>query len=199
VTKGQLTEGQKEIMATSFQRDSAGAIMVCDFNNLYVPTLPEGGSVNGVVWSGQSYSFDLNFDNKASGWLYCLTEKQYNDRYQRDYVTLFDRDIITVTKTETLEDGKVAIYHTTSAGQLMNIRYTLETDKQTIVVDKTFCLQMDTPVPTSATVPFRVELYCTSEEGFYHVYLNGFTEDPTDEWLASFGLQKYVDNDHVAK
>lgn len=199
VTKGQLTEGQKKIMANSFQRDSAGAIMVCDFNNLYVPTLPEDGSVNGVVWSGQAYSFGLGFDNKIYGWIKPQTEAQYDERYQNDYIDFFENDKITVTKTETLEDGKVATYYSTSAGQLMNIRYTLKTDNQTIVVDKRFCLQMDSPVPTSATVPLRVELYCTSEEGFYYVYLSGFAEDPTDEWLASFGLQKYVDNDHVAK
>ena len=199
VTKGLLTEGQKEIVVSSFERDSTGAIKVCDFNNLYVPKMPTNGTVDSVYWSGASYSFSLDLGNDLFGSLYSLTESQYNEIYQRDYLDLFNRDTITVTKTETLEDGKVAIYYTTRAGQLMNMRYTLETGDQTIVVDKTFCLQMDTPLPTSATVPSSIELYCTSSEGFYDVSLYGFTQDPTDEWLASFGLQKYVENDQAVK
>ena len=199
VTKGLLTEGQKEIMASSFERDSTGAIKVCDFDDLRTPKLPDDGSVSKVVWSGQAYSFAVSFGNNASGWLGCLTESQYNERYQRDYLDLFNRDTITVTKTETLEDGKVATYYTTQTAQLMNIRYTLETDDQTIIVDKRFRLQTDTTLSTSATIPSLVYMYCTSEEGFYYVSLSGFTQDPADEWLASFGLQKYVDNDHVAK
>ena len=200
VTKGLLTEGQKEIMASSFERDSTGAIKVCDFDNLYVPDLPANGTVNSVSWNGTSYSFSLDLGNDLFGSLYYLTESQYNERYQRDYLDLFNRDTITVTKTETLEDGKVATYHTTRTGQLKSVRYTLKTGDQTITVDMVFVLQTNYPelVQVSA-FPSTVKLYCSSEEGFYQVVMHDFTQDPTDEWLASFGLQKYVENDHAVK
>jgi len=48
-------------------------------------------------------------------------------------------------------------------------------------------------------VPSNIALYCTSDEGFCYVSLYNFTNDPTDEWLMNFGLQKYVDNGYAVK
>ena len=200
VTKGLLTDTQKRIMATAFQKNNAGAIMTCDFKNLYVPKLPSGGAVNSVSWEGQSYSFDLTLNDGVFGWLTYLTESQYNSKYQEAYLNYFSKDTITVTKTETLEDGKVASYYTTRAGQLMNLRYSLTVGEKVIVVDKTFRLQMNnSDLVTSSTIPSNIALYCTSEEGFCYISLYDFTDDPTDEWLLSFGLQKYLDNNYVTK
>ncbi len=194
VTKGLLTDSEKRMMAT-FEKDSAGAILTCDFNNLYAPKLPNGGAVNRISWRGQSYLFDLAWEDGVFGWLTYLTESQYNSRYQEDYLNFFDRDTITVTKRESPGDGKMAFYYTTHTGQLMNLRYSLTDGEKTIVVDKTFRLRMDyIDLPTSSTVPSEIVLYGTSEEGYWYIVLYGFTEDPTDEWLTSFGLQKYVDN-----
>jgi len=200
VTKGLLTDTQKRIMATAFQKNDTGAILTCDFNNLYVPKLPSSGSFNGVSWEGQTYSFDLTLNDSVFGWLTYLTESQYNNKYQEDYLNYFDKDTITVTNTETLEGEKVATYYTTRAGQLMNLRYSLTVGEKVIVVDKTFRLQMNnSDIVTSSTVPSNIALYCTSDEGFCYVSLYNFTNDPTDEWLMNFGLQKYVDNGYAVK
>lgn len=195
VTKGKLTDIQKKIMATAFPKNSAGAVKTCDFNNLYVPKLPQGCATNGVSWQGQSYAFGLVLSDNSFGWFNYLPEDQFESRFQNDYVKYFDKDTISVTKTETLEDGKEATFYSTREGQLMNIRYTLTVGEKTIAVDKTFRLQMNNPeLATSSTVPVNVALYCTSEEGFYYISLYGFTDDPADEWLINFGLQKYVDD-----
>jgi hypothetical protein len=200
VTKGKLTDTQKEIMATAFPKNSVGAVKTCDFNNLYIPKLPQGCATSGVSWQGQSYSFELVLSNDSFGWLHYLTEDQFVSRFQEDYVKYFDKDTITVTKTEILEDGKEATFYSTRAGQLMNVRYTLSVGEKTIVVDKTFRLQMNnSELSTSSTVPSNVALYCTSDEGFYYISLYDFVDDPTDEWLLNFGLQKYVDNGYAVK
>ena len=200
VTKGLLTDAQIRIMATSFQKNSTGAIMLCDFNNLFIPKLPANGVVNGVSWEGQSYAFDLTLDDGIFGWLHFMPESQFNSRYQEDYLELFNRDTITVTKTERLDNGKVVTYYTTRTGELMNIRYTLTVGITTIEVDKTFRLRMqNTELATSSTVPSNITLYVTSGDAFCYISLYNFSEDPTDEWIASFGLQKFVDDDHVSK
>lgn len=198
VTKGLLNDTQKRIMATAFQKNSAGAIKVCDFNNLYIPKLPTNGVVNGVSWQGQSYSFGLSLSDGVFGLLAYLTESQFNRSYQEDYVGLFNRDTINVTKTETLDDGKVATYYTTRTGELMNVRYTLTVGTTIIEVDKTFRLKMQSSeLPTSSTVPSNVELYITSGDTFCYVSLYDFSEDPTDEWLSNFGLERFVDGGAV--
>lgn len=82
----------------------------------------------------------------------------------------------------------------------MNLRYSLTVGEKVIVVDKTFRLQMNnSDIVTSSTVPSNIALYCTSDEGFCYVSLYDFTNDPTDEWLMNFGLQKYVDNGYAVK
>ncbi|MBR6682594.1 MAG: hypothetical protein IKL40_06390 [Clostridia bacterium] len=196
VTKGLLTDSQKQIMATSFKKNADGSIKSCDFNNLYVPILPETGNTNRVGWSGQSYSFSLSFENGISGTLSCLTESQFESNYQMDYVDVLNRETITITKTESLGDGKTAIYHSTSTGKLKKIRYSLTIEEKTIIVDKTFRLQMDNPnLETSDTIPSDITMYCTENGQNYTIYLYGFTEDPTDSWLSKFGITAFKDAD----
>ncbi len=193
VTNGCLTEGQKQIIATAFPKDDTGAVLICDFDNLYVPTLPGKGVVDGVSWAGQTYSFGLTLEDGVFGSLHCLTEAQFQSRYQREYADFFDRDTITVTSTKTFADGKTAIYYTTRSGEFMNLRYTLTAGEQTITVDKTYRLQTNNPqLPTSSTVPSGIELYGTSDEGFFCITLFGFAADPADEWILRFGLERYT-------
>jgi len=200
VTKGLLTDSQKRIMATSFKKNADGSIKSCDFNNLYVPILPETGNTNKVGWSGQSYSFPLSFENGISGTLSCLTESQFESKYQMDYVDVLNRETTTITKTESLGDGKTAIYYTTSTGNLKRIRYSLIDGDKTIIVDKNFRLKMDDPkLETSDTIPSNIRMYCTENGQNYYISLYGFTENPTDSWLSKFGITVFKDADYKTK
>ncbi|MBR7122913.1 MAG: hypothetical protein IKC95_05610 [Oscillospiraceae bacterium] len=201
VTKGLLTDYQKEI-AAGFEKNSAGAIMTCDFDNLYIPTLPKDCVASVVSWEGQYYSSlflpnDKNHGLFSHGWFNYLTKDWFDSRYQEDYLEYFNNDKITVTKTQTLAGGKIATYYTTSAGEFMNVRYTMTVGTKVITVDKEFILQLHrTPLPfetISSTVPEDVDLYITSGDKFCHINLDGLSEDPTDAWLSRFGLEKYVD------
>ncbi len=201
VTKGTLTDTQKEIIVSSFDKDESGAILSCDFSNLYTPVLPTGGTVDGVSWGGgEAYSFSLTLSQEIFGSMHYLTEARYNSKYQRDYQDYFSRDSITVSKTENLDRNKVATYYSTRAGDLMNMRYSLSSEGKTIIVDKTFRLSMKNPeIATSTSVPSDVKLYCTEGNQRYIITLYGFVEDPTDEWLSSFGLTEFVDTELVEK
>lgn len=193
VTNGLLTDSQKRHMVLAFSKDSTGAIKICDFNNLYVPQLPANSSVSEVYWEGETYSFFLTLNDGVSGSLGYLTEEIYNYIYL-DYLNFFDRDLITVTKIETLENGRVVTYYNTRGGEFMNVRYTLTDGDKTIVVEKEFTLSLydnSHGFHVSSSVPDSVNLYGSYDDEFFHVLLRDFTTDPTDEWILSFGLEKY--------
>ena len=196
VTKGLLTDSQKRLVA-DFPKNSAGAIMTCDFENLYVPMLPKNGVIKVVTWRGQTCSFGAALNNEVFATIRHLTKDSFDSKYQEDYLGYFDNDYITVTKTQTLDGGKIATYYTTSTGEFMNVRYTMTVGTKVITVDKEFILQLHrTPLPfetISSTVPEDVDLYITSGDKFCHINLDGLSEDPTDAWLSRFGLEKYVD------
>ncbi len=195
VTKGLLTDWQKDIIASAFPKTPDGEIRSCDFNNLFVPVLPdETGNIVSVSWSGSSYGFTLSFDNSGSGSLRKLPQEQYDSIYQRNYVDVLNRESVTVTKTESLGDGKEAIYTTTDSAKLKRVRYTLFVDNKTIIVDKTFDLQYNHNLSKpSATVPQSITLYCTENDQHYIVSLRSLSQDPSDSWLSEFGITAYDD------
>ena len=193
VTKGLLTDTQKRIIATSFRKSDDGSVLTCDFNNLFVPKIPNEGKADGVSWEGETYSFSLTFDSGIFGWLTCFTENNYNNRYRDDYLNYFDKEKITVIKEEKYENGKTATYYATNAGQFMNIRYVLPFDDKTITVDKFFVLETNnSELSASSTVPLRIKLYCESGEWHCCFHLYNFSVDPDDEWLKCFGAQRYM-------
>ncbi len=200
VTKGLLADWQKATIATAFPKNEIG-VLSCDFNNLYVPIMPSGGSVTGVSWEGESYSYYLQFSNEVFGFLHRYTAAQYNTIYQSEYEDFFDRDTIIVKNTEQIENGqKTATYYSTSAGELLQVRYTLENESNIFIIDKTYRLNMgDETIDTSSTIPFNITLYCQDASSFYVIDLFGFAEDPSDDWLMQFGMTKYVDKSTVDK
>lgn len=179
VTQGKLDDKQKRIIATVFEKDDRGTVLSCDFNNLYEPKLPAAGSIRSVLWSGTSYAFVLKLNNGVSGSLSYLTESDY-DSYQ----DLFSGK------------NKKTTYYSNSAGDFMNVKYSLSADGKTFVVDKLYRLRMNnTETKTSSDVPSHIRLYCSEGDEKYTINLYNFTEDPTDDWLLSFGMKKYVDNE----
>ncbi len=194
VTKGLLEDWEKAVIVRLFPKDATGAVKICDFDHLYVPKLPAGGETTDVCWGGETYSFGLAWENGITGTFHYQTKESFDRRYQEEYLDFFQKDTVTVTKTETLADGKTVTYYTTRAGELMNVRYTLTSEGQIITVDKTFRLRMENPELTeSSEVPSGIRLYGTSSDGVWYASLYHFSADPTDEWLMSFALEEYTE------
>ena len=191
VTNGLLKDWQKEIMVNAFPRDDNG-IMICDFNHIYEPVTPSECKLDGVGWAGLNYSFSISVDNDWSGIIHYYTEKQYKSVFTADYVEYFNNQNITITKVETMDNGKVLTHYKTRSGEFMQERYSLTDGEKTFIVDKTYRLSMNnTMIPTSYTVPYNVTLYCTEGNVNYVVDLFDFSETPTDSWLLNFGLSPY--------
>ena len=195
VIKGELSDWEKVTISNSFGRDENG-ILSCDFNKLYEPVMPLGGMVTSVSWEGEFYGFGVEIGNNIFGFVNYYTPAIYKSIFEYKYENFFDRDTITVTRTEQIGDGqKIATYYRTFAGEFMQLRYTLQNGTKTIVVEKTFRLAMSNEMlTTSSTVPFDISLYCIDEGVHCVMDLYGFSEDPSDEWLMQFGMTQYVEN-----
>jgi len=76
VTKGTLSDYAKAIIVVAFEKNDIG-FKICNFNNLFVPVLPEDVVSSTVRWWSESYSFYIEVDETAYGYITCYTEEQY--------------------------------------------------------------------------------------------------------------------------
>ena len=185
VTKGLLEDWQKSIVA-DFSSNGVD-IQTCDFNNLYEPTMPQGSTVAEVYWKGDAYSYYVKMSDESFGYVRYHTKDIYERKYQQEYVEYFDKDTVTITGLERIDEKEI-IHYKTSMASLYNVRYTLTSGDKALTVDKRYY--------SSDDIPNRVTLYCTDGILYYTVMLHSLKEDPTDEWLLQFGLKRYVENDH---
>ncbi len=199
-----LSESQINVMKDAFPRDSENRILICDMNHLYQPILPSDLVQNGVILSGESYSFPLinpNVDpasieslNMPHGNFHYLTKDLYDRDFEYEYEKLFERDTIHLKSTTAGEDRNSTVYdYTTNAGDLRQVRYVLTDGTKTLYIDEMYVLNMMTDaLPTSDTIPHRIDVYGIDNGKYFSITLFGFTERPSVEWLSSFGLTEYV-------
>ncbi len=189
IKTGNLKEWQKQVIATSFAKDDVG-VKVPDLEKLYTPKIPADGTVDSVIWSGEDYSFSMTLDDNVFGMMHVYTAGQYASIFASDYENYFEKDTISVSGTETLDDGKTVTYYDTDIAQLMQVRYVLTDGSKTLTVDKTY-RHSDAEDDYSLT---NVTMYCEDGGKKYVVDLFGFTEEPTDTWLLTFDLLVYNDD-----
>lgn len=182
----------KKVVATAFEKDNIG-VLICDFNKLWEPYVPNDCMIDGVSWAGESYSFFVATTSDAFGFIHSYPSEQYQEIFQNDYENFFNNTLITVTERIEMDENKVATKYSTSAGQLMRIRYTKNVDGKMFIVDEKYRLQMnDDSIAASGTVPSNITLYCVENEAYYVIDLFGFTEYPSEEWLFGFGMKAFV-------
>ena len=193
VIKGKLTDHQKTTIANHFRKDENGNVLICDMNNLYVPIAPEGSSIDKVDWTGQTYSVSLTLDSGVDCGYGNLPEKDYQSRYQQDYVELFNNNNITVTSQTVDKNGKTITRYDTDTSTYKSIQYTMTAGNKTIAVEKSYCLKTNSSSSdTSGSIPYRVNLYCTEGDQYYIFVLSDFDIAPTDQWLLKFGITEFA-------
>ena len=199
VVNGKLADWQKTTIATSFKKDDFG-VLTCDFNNLLEPRLPDNFKIDGISWSGETYSFYISASSDVFGFVHNYSSTQYYEIFEDEFENYFNKETITVKENTETDDGKVVTTYSTSAGDLLQIRYTIVDGNKTIVVDETYRIDMaDESIQTSSTIPTNVTLYCVDKGAYYIVDLFGFTIKPTEQWLCEFDMQTYVDVEVVAE
>ena len=193
VTKGELKDWQKEVIATAFPKDG-DKVLTCDFDHLLVPVMPDDIQIDSVGWSGESYSFSFIIPDGAFGIMYVYPENQFDRVYSSRYEDFFKNDLIHINQTKQKDDGKTETYYSTSAGNFMQARYSLTGEGKTVIVDKTYRLYMnDLSLKCSDTVPSEVRLYFF-EDGVKYIYdFFELVEDITDDFIIELGIEEYAE------
>lgn len=193
IKNGKLEENHLVDMCRFLEYDS-NYIKICDIFNLQVPVLPDGWEVNRVKWGGTDYSFDFFCSTGEVGSLHYKSKEIYESQYEREYLNFFDQEHITLEKT-VKNKNKTEYYYSTKAGEFKRVRYTVKNGKTTLIVDEDYLLSTTSQLledrPVSDTIPYSVQIYGRKSNHYFKIYLYNLVEQPTEEWIKSFGIKDY--------
>ena len=206
-----LEEYQINQIKDIFPKDSQGRIQIWDMNNLQQPTLPFDLVLGSVGLTGQRYVFFVNSIHadsvssespiqSAGSYFQCLMKESYDEYFKRKYEDFFEKKTVHLTSTTAGPDRNSTVYdYYTNAAELRQIRYVLTVGSKTLYVDESYILSIiDDLLPVSDTVPSSIEIFGCDNGRYFHVYLSGFSERPSVEWLSSFGLTDFVKSNDTA-
>ncbi len=184
VVNGTLLPQDVAKIAQAFPRTENGYVRACDFDNMYVPLAPGEYTVDGVSWEGgEAYTFRICLQDGVDATFQYLSGGLYDEIYNRDYRDFFEKDTITVRKTEVLDTGETVTEYDTGRADFRSVRYVLTGENKTIQVDKTY--------RDASDAPYKVKLFGTVGTQRFVVTVLNVTTEPTDDWLVGFGLEKY--------
>ena len=205
VTQRTLTDSQKANIAKSFSKDENG-ILICDFDNLYVPILPKNMAMKDVLWTGEEISFlceDNTYD--IGGYVTCYASyKRFENYWVKNFANIGSGRVYKSEKTS--DRNAIIKYYTTSVGKFKQILYTLVDGLKVIMVSELYTMEIydseyNYPLTISDSVPNSVEILGFTEDPngldencftlYYSAYFGDWTERPSVEWLMEFGLKPY--------
>lgn len=195
IKNNKFTPSQAAIIKTSFPKDSNG-IKICNPDKLYQPVWPNIFGENVAVYlHGESYGFLSISDCPIYASLHIHTKESYEETFERQYTNFFDYGdpkIISISD-ETYNKLPTKVYnYTTVSGTLRQVRYRIESNNKTLIVQETYCLNMeDETMPTSFTVPYYVELYGEENGVYFTSFIADLTSRPTIDWLLQFGVEEF--------
>ncbi len=195
IKSGKITKRQADIIKASFPEDSNG-IKICNPDKLYQPVWPNIFGENVAVYlHGESYGFLSISDCPIYASLHIHTKESYEETFERQYTNFFDYGdpkIISISD-ETYNKLPTKVYnYTTVSGTLRQVRYRIESNNKTLILQETYCLNMeDETMPTSFTVPYYVELYGEENGVYFTSFIADLTSRPTIDWLLQFGVEEF--------
>lgn len=194
IKNNSFTRSQAAIIKTSFKKDENG-IKICDPDKLYQPMNVNGLNYTGVCLGGEIYAFFIHFAGDLHGMFIYHSKEDFDKHFKYAYTDYFEHGNVTITSVVDGHYGNVPTkeyYYTTVSGVLKEVRYTLNVNGKTLIVNESYCLQMDDGiVPVSETVPYTVNIYGTDNGVNFSMFLCDFTSRPTVEWLSQFGVEEY--------
>jgi len=195
VEEKSFDRSQLSIIYKSFSKNSEGMIKICNIKDLRIPQVASEVEYSAFHWRGETYSYYLQSSSGVNGYFHCYTDEIYEQYYATEYVDFFSQDTIRVTKEEWEEERNADIYYySTSQASSKKIRYILfnEANNETLIIDEKYILSLSSNLlPTSESVPYSIEIYGGKSGSRFVIYLNGFTERPSVEWLMQFGTELY--------
>lgn len=199
VVGGDLSDYQKAKIYTVFPRDEKGT-MTCDFGNLQEARLPIGMHNKNVSWTGVIYTQSFSSDQSGFGNVAVYPKDKYEEKYQKDYENRLKVPSISIMKEEKISDRDATlIYYNTQLAEMKCVRYVLVDGNKTYVVEEEYFLSavyVDESL-ISDSIPYRINMYCTDGTNYYVIDIYHVDSRPTEEWLLSFGLTKFMSSDII--
>lgn len=172
-----------------FPADELGRIPICDLSSLWDGTFPTSLSVKYVYWTGADYNLMLHSETSGiHGSVYLSTEDYWTKcvDYYQNFESRSSGQLL--SKTETADRNATEyLYNSSLNGQRKGIYYTLETTGKTLHIWESYDCNVSTAVPD------YVYIYGTSEGRYFQVWLEGFDQRPSTQWLSEFDLTTYED------
>ena len=180
---------QKNIQ--KFFGNSSALVNVCNIYALSDAKLPNNAASSTVHWYGSTYSIDIDAGdvygmvNITSKELVEWEEECWGNR------TSANRSISIISEeTEADRNASVIVFDAVTVGERWKeIRYNYSAkDTKMVILERYLCSD-------SETSPQAIYMWGQSNGEYFTVYLYGFTERPSYEWVTSFGLKPYVETE----
>ena len=187
ILSGNFTKLQLDALK-ELPRNSDGYLTIFNLQELYDAVLPSGLQYDEVSWfGGEGYSFRWDKDGMV-GAVRIDTESAIKEKLASFYVENGQATII--FKNEIQDRNATEIYYVGPYGdQLKDLIYTYNENGKDITIFEWYELNVSDSVPSSISIAGTVNGV------YYYVYISGFSERPSYEWITSFGLMPYVETE----
>lgn len=187
ILAGNFTKLQLDTLK-ELHRNSDGYLTIFNLQELYDAVLPAGLQYNEVSWfGGEGYSFRWDKDGMV-GTVRVDTESAIKKELDSFYV---ENGRATIISKNTIQDRNATeiCYVGPYGDKLKDIIYTYNENGKDITILEWYELSV------SDTIPSSISIAGTVDGVYYYVYISGFSERPSYEWITSFGLKPYVETE----
>ena len=204
IRTGDFTATELWAIENTFAKDAQGNILVCNFEKLYVPTLPDGLVFDYLFWRGEALQFECTTENPNYLIILTLNDdegyKVYFDRYYENY---FDYVTVKITEHTTVEDRNAEVYYCESSTVRDKIvKYVLRNDSKTIYVREKYVIGNTENMPDgfselspsecSDIVPRSIFFAGNDNGQEFYGFLYSLSERPSEEFLLQLGVKPYA-------
>ena len=192
VKNGKFTDDQLRIM--SFWTKDEYGILLFDLDDPLKPYYPDSLSVDGVTWSGTSFSLTLKDVQENCIYLkWFATEERYDDYFAYRYTNDLTGGSTISNTLVSSENGINVIRHETEQAVMKVVRFEPQAG---VFVNKRFMTDtkghrdLEKTFPISETLPYRIHVFHNHDGLRFAVMQEMPPRDYSDEELLSIGFAR---------
>ena len=181
-----------EEMAVLYTYTKGEPMEICGPDDLYDVRLPEDLQLGSIVWYGYTYEFNLEGDFGFGGMVEPVSQEEFQDTLHKEYTAFPYENFIVISENEIPDRNAREVIFETSTARIRSVLYEVDIDDGTIFIREDYPLEyfIDVEYTANETVPNRVFLYGQQADACFTGELLYPNERPSEQWLASFGLEK---------
>ena len=178
---------------------SGDRVLLPDFANIKVPSLPSSFRLGKAYLSGEYYCIQILSDHFTNGLFNCFaSEEEYADHYEEFYVNWSEAEGIRILKTYTEQTDDLTLTITDyllDGLKYKRVQTTMVDNDKTMHVIATFpFLHLGSTAPVGDDVlPEEITLYIEENGSYGNIYLTQFGKNLTSEELWAFGIENFLE------